>query len=416
MTVNVAVWFNDTVLLLSDLGVTTEDGSGTVWSAGPFGQRQTNDRGETVRADAAKIARIGTHAAAAVCGELRPARRFLRSMQEDVQDAVPIRRAIRRAHSYAVESEGDFACLVAALEGADVVLFLSTESSVIQELNRGSTVCPMTPGACVLGSLTEPNRGFIVSYVKNALSQKKPVDPETRLAKVLACANVACVQLDLVAENVSGPIFGIRVDSTGASWQADMVYIPWSVADLGSTSNAEGSAAAKVGTFPMVACYVRDDVLCVKSMINEVREYFPPEMALEDPWPARDEWHAAHDEELLTAETWTKAKYYAFLPSVAGCIVAGQLAPGDVYRRGGATEVTPRLRQQMEAAVESRLRFIGGEFPEHEAHTFTWLTERPATAGTMPFELSVRPRRPDPRAPCPCGSGKSHRRCHGQGQ
>lgn len=425
MTVNIAVWFDDTVLLLADLGVTRKNGDAPKHDRGPLGQRQYNDKGQFVIAELAKVARLGPFSSATICGDLAPALRFLRMMHINVGMCMDLRSAIRDANRYAREVGGDFSCFVAGLENGWTRLYQSTESAPALLLNEGRRDCPMVPGAVVEGSLSPSNAAFVMEYIKVALQQSAAC-VDVRLAKVLACANAACVQEDLVAENVSGPLFGIRVDSGGARWQQDMVYVPWENKDFVAAflSSLDDRLRDDNGSFEgggFARCCVRDDVLCVSSSISRAAEetdFFQRQDEIDGSWSGKQQWLDRHGEDLSADGGLFGVGFYALIPSYHGVVVGGSLATFDIRRGKGTALVSLRLLETVQEAVEGCRQFIAEEFSESKAQSLTWLTETKAprsepSSGNQLDPTVIRAKM-EKYAVCACGSGRLRRRCHGR--
>ncbi len=284
----------------------------------------------------------------------------------------------------------------------------------LQLVNEGDEkYLPMQTGGIVQGSLSRQSHGFIMAYIKNALGQTAD-SRSTRLAKVLACANVACIQQDLVGENVSGPLFGLRIDTEGAHWQEDMAYIPWNPEHLSETVHRQPDReqqTLRTDSLPLVGCYVREDILCLKSMINGTSEFFPYQDQIDGTWPDLNSWLSRHSNELFSDSNYTKLRFYALLPSRPGCTVGGEVRHGEIIHKEGKTRLSDRLQESMNNAVINRLRFINGDFSENEGHTLVWRTEHDPTR--FPLKTRGFPSIA-PTASCPCGSGLLHRSCHSQ--
>jgi hypothetical protein len=217
MTLNAAWIRGDNVFLVADTSATTP-GLTPRSSTTSLGQPQTHPNGSAVEEIAGKLVQLGSHAAAALCGDARGAIAFVRSVRQRLdRDPISLGEACRAAgHSlmHEVPPFGDFVVTLASWDdGPGLQQYRSARGEMTE----------VQAGAIVEGSLRPSRVDEVLRQIEGLPGPA--IHPQVVLAASLACLNGMSASEDLVADFVAGAFYGLTIGPAGVVWQPNLLYV-----------------------------------------------------------------------------------------------------------------------------------------------------------------------------------------------
>jgi len=234
-----------------------------------FGELNVYESNRTVGEGALKIINLG-QVAVAMCGDLRVGRSVVRTLNTAMEHGKDPQEALRvavRTNGPFDDPERTIQLIVASPSSPKPTLlaFNSDGNQAIQEVQEGCAIH--------FGSLSPAYKSVTPQFIE--LLRGFTLKPQQLLVGTLALLQSYGIHEHILEEGVGGAFCGLLVQENSIEWQKDILFC----IHRGMDQN-----------FNMVSSIVRDDVLVVRSTLNNRCSYFGDSLnsGLDEKW--RAEW------------------------------------------------------------------------------------------------------------------------------